>query len=240
MRFTAFELAAAWGDPLARLAQIAPRLIDTDVALLPEQALSGYVSPTGDFDCTRFAEPLDGPVGTACAALARERSFHLVAPLVLREGTAIFNAMACWGPDGAPVFVYRKRHPWFPETWATPGPSPAPVVAIGGVRVTIAICYDVHFLDDASGRTPASSAAEGQCGGIDLAPADVLLFPSAWVEEEDSRPQLLSALARQFGLHIANANWAPGVVRIPGQGGSAVFGPRGEVIARGSRIDVEV
>jgi hypothetical protein len=30
------------------------------------------------------------------------------------------------------------------------------------------------------------------------------------------------------------------VVRIPGQGGSAIYGPRGEVIARGSRIDVEV
>jgi len=231
VRFTAFELAAAWGDPLARLAQIAPRLIDTDVALLPEQALSGYVSPTGDFDCTRFAEPLDGPVGTACAALARERSFHLVAPLVLREGTAIFNAMACWGPDGAPVFVYRKRHPWFPETWATPGPSPAPVVAIGGVRVTIAICYDVHFLDDASGRTPASSAAEGQCGGIDLAPADVLLFPSAWVEEPDGRRARLQELARHHGVAVVNANWAAGVVRVPGQGGSCVVRADGTLAA---------
>lgn len=220
MRITAFELEAAWGDPLARLTQIAPRLVDTDLALLPEQALSGYVSPAGDFDCARFAEPLDGPVGTACARLARERSFHLVAPLVLREGAAIYNAMACWGSDGAPVFVYRKRHPWIPEAWATPGPSPAPVVDLG-VRVTIAICYDVHFL------------------GRELAPADVLLFPSAWVEEEDTRHARLSLIAQRRGLAIANANWAPGVVRVPGQGGSCVVRADGSVSV-GARIDLEV
>lgn len=220
MRFTAFELAAASGDPLARLAEIAPRLIDTDLALLPEQALSGYVSPDGDFDCTRFAEPLDGPVGRACAALAKERSFHLVAPLVLREEHAIYNAMACWGPDGATTFVYRKRHPWIPEEWATPGPSPAPVVTIGAARVTIAICYDVHFL------------------GRELAPADVLLFPSAWVEEPDLRAARLQLIAQRAGIAIVNANWAAGVVRVPGQGGSCVVRADGTVTV-GTRVDLD-
>jgi 5-aminopentanamidase len=221
MRVTAFELAAAWGDPLARLAQIAPRLVDTDLALLPEQALSGYVSPDGDFDCARFAEPLDGPVGTACAQLARRRAFHLVAPLVLREGDAIYNAMACWGPDGAPVFVYRKRHPWFPELWATPGPSPAPVVELRGARVTIAICYDMHFLDD------------------ELAPADLLLFPSAWVEDPDERAARLQLVAQRHGVAIANANWGSGVVRVAGQGKSCVVRADGTVTV-GTRVDLDV
>ena len=227
MRLTILELAARWGEAPAVLDEVDARIAEgpaTDLVLLPEAALHGYVSPTGDFDLARFAEPLDGPTAQRCAEIARARGVHLVAPLVLREGAALYNAIVGFAPE--PVFVYRKRHPWFPETWATPGSEAPPLVELGGRTVTAAICFDVHFL--------AEDAAK------QLAAADVLLFPSAWVEEVDSRPQLLAALARRFGVTIANANWAPGVVRIAGQGGSAVYNPRGEVIARGSRIDVEV
>lgn len=232
MRLTILELAARWGDAGGVLDEVDARLAagpPSDLVVLPEAALHGYVSPEGDFDLARFAEPLDGSTGARCAAIAKAHGVHLVAPLVLREGAALYNAIACFDPAGAPVFVYRKRHPWFPETWATPGGEPPPVVEIAGRTITCAICFDVHFL--------ATDAAR------ELAAADVLVFPSAWVEEVDSRPQLLSALARQFGVHVANANWAPGVVRIPGQGGSCVIGPRGEVIARaveGGRIDALV
>jgi predicted amidohydrolase len=230
VRLTLLELAARWGTSGAVLDEVDAQIAEgpaTDLVLLPEAALHGYVSPQGDFDVARFAEPLDGPTAQRCAAIARKRGVHLVAPLVLREGAALYNAIVGFGPE--PVFVYRKRHPWFPETWATPGPDAPPLVEIAGRKVTTAICFDVHFLAE-------DAAAQ-------LAAADVLLFPSAWVEEIDSRPQLLSALARQFGVTIANANWGPGVVRIAGQGGSVVYNPRGETIARSgrrARIDVEV
>jgi predicted amidohydrolase len=229
VRLTVLELPARWAESRRVLDEVDARIAAgpaTDLVLLPEAALHGYVSPDGDFDLTRFGEPLDGPTATRCAQIARAHATHLVAPLVLREDSALYNAVACFGPDGAPVFVYRKRHPWFPETWATPGPDAPPVVDIAGRRITTAICFDVHFLAD-------DAAAQ-------LAAADVLLFPSAWVEEVDSRPEMLPALARQFSITIANANWGPGIPRIPGQGGSAVYSPRGDVIARGSRIDVDV
>jgi predicted amidohydrolase len=232
MRLTILELAATWGEAPRVLDEVEARLAGgaaTDLVVLPEAALHGYVSRRGDFDLTRFAEPIEGPTAARCAAIARARAIHLVAPLVLREGEAIYNAMACFAPDGAPAFVYRKRHPWFPERWATPGPTAPPVVTIAGQRVTIAVCYDVHFLAD-------DAAAE-------LTDADVLLFPSAWVEQPDSRPQLLGELARAFGVTIANANWAPGVVRIPGQGGSCVVAPDGHLRARAptaGRIDVAI
>lgn len=232
MRLTILELPARWDDEVAVLDEVSARIKAgpaTDLVLLPEAAVHGYVSPEGDFDLARFAAPLgDGPA-FACAAIALQHRVHLVAPLVLREGDALYNAIACFDPDGGVQFVYRKRHPWFPETWATPGPDAPPVVEIAGRTVTAAICFDVHFLAD--------DAAE------QLAAADVLLFPSAWVDEGDSRPPLLSALARRFELHVANANWAPGVVRIPGQGGSCIYGPRGELVARATeagRIDVEI
>lgn len=232
MRLTILELAARWADAGGVLDEVDARLAAgpaSDLVVLPEAALHGYVSPDGDFDLARFGEPLDGPTGTRCAAIARARGIHLVAPLVLREAAALYNAIACFDPAGAPVFVYRKRHPWFPEEWATPGPDAPPVVEIAGRRVTAAICFDVHFLaEDAAAQLEA---------------ADVLVFPSAWVEEVDSRPVLLAGLAKKFGLYVANANWASGVVRLPGQGGSCVVGPRGEVIARApqaGRLDVDL
>lgn len=231
MRVTVLELPASYGAPRRVLDEVDARLAagpPTDLVLLPEAALHGYVSPRGDFDLARFAEPLDGPTARACAALARRRGVHLVSPLVLREGDHRYNAMIGLSPAGEVELVYRKRHPWFPETWATPGPSAPPVLAVDGVAVTIAICFDLHFL-------PEDAAAQ-------LAAADLLLFPSAWVEEPDTRAAHLSALAREFGLHIANANWSPGVVRVPGQGRSCVVAPDGAVTtaAPAGRLDVEL
>lgn len=231
MRVTVLELAASYGEPARVLAEIDERLAAgpaTDLVVIPEAALHGYVSPERDFDLTRFAEPIGGPTASATAALAAKHGVYLTGSLVLREGEALFNAMTCFGPRGEPVFVYRKRHPWYPETWATAGSEPPPVVAIAGILVTVAVCFDLHFIAD--------DAAQG------LAAADVLVFPSAWVERPDTRADKLAVLARQFDLEIANANWAPGVVRVPGQGGSCHVAADGRVTVAppGGRLDFEV
>lgn len=232
MRLTVLELAAHWGEAARVLDDIEARLAAgpaTDLVLLPEAALHGYISPAGDADLARFAEPIEGPTARRCAAIAAAHGVHLVAPLVLREDDALYNAMACFDPRGELAFTYRKRHPWLPEQWARPGREPPPLVEVHGVVVTIAICYDVHFLADDAAR--------------ELEAAQLLLFPSAWVEEPDTRAALLARLARRFTLHVANANWAPGAVRLPGQGGSCCVGPDGAILARaelGGRIDLEL
>jgi predicted amidohydrolase len=229
---TVLELAATWGEPARVLDDIDARLAAgpaTDLVVLPEASIHGYVSPERDFDLAPFAEPIDGPTARRCAAIATLRRVHLVAPLVLRDGDAIYNAMACFDPRGDLAFVYRKRHPWIPETWATPGPSPPPVFELAGHTLTIAVCYDLHFLAEDAAR--------------ELEAADLLVFPSAWVERPDSRPARLAALARRFGLHVANANWAAGAVRVPGQGGSCIIGPDGTLLVRAApagRIDFEL
>lgn len=233
LRVTVLELPATWGEPALALAR-AEALIATgppsDLVLLPEQSLTGYVSPLGDFDLARFAEPLDGPTAAALAAVARRRKLHLVAPLVLAEDGAIHNAALGFGPDGTLLFVYRKRHPWLPERWATPGTGPPPLVTIGGVVVTLCVCYDVHFV-------ASESAAL-------LAAADLLLFPSAWVDEHATRVPILRALARRHGVAVANANWGPGVVRLPGQGQSIVIDRDGATLASvtraGARADAVI
>ena len=225
MRITLLELPASWGDPAGVLAHVDAELSrggEADLVLLPEASLTGYVSEAGDFDLSRFAERADGATARALSDLARRHRVNLVAPLVLAgDGGTIFNAMAAFDRDGKPIFTYRKRHPWFPETWATPGPEPAPVVEIDDLRVTIATCYDVHFLEE-----DAAAA---------LDEADLLLFPSAWVEHPDSRPAMLRELAQRHRIAVANANWAPGVVAIAGQGSSSILDASGAVLARARR-----
>lgn len=218
---TLLELPSVWGAPRAALAAVESALDRgpaADLVLLPEASLTGYVSGEGDFDLSRFAEPIDGTMATALATVARRLGIYLVAPLVLQEAGHCFNAMVAFGRRGELLFAYRKRHPWIPETWASPGPLPPPTVVIEGVKVTVAVCYDIHFLEEESSDV--------------LEAADLLLFPSAWVEERDSRSLILAGIARRHRVAIANANWAAGAVRVPGQGSSAIFDARGRVVAR--------
>ncbi len=219
MNVAVVESPARWGSPAAALAEVDALLagIDATIVLLPEMSLTGYVSPRGEFDLARFAEPLDGPTARGLAALAARHQVHLFGPIVEEDGERRFNTTVGFAPGGARILHYRKRHPWIPETWATPGDLPYPVVEIDGARVTIATCYDVHFLADEAAAL--------------LDAADLLLFPSAWVDRHDTRPEVLRALATEHRIAVANANWGPGVVRLPGQGGSRIVDATGRELA---------
>lgn len=223
MRIAVLELPAVWNGKAEALARVETMLAagpETDLVLLPEAALTGFVSPDGDFDLAPFAEPPDGPSAQRFAALARRHRTHLVGPLIVAEGGAAYNALAVFGRDGDVLAWYRKRHPWYPETWASPGSDPHPVLAIDGHAVSLAICFDVHFL----------AAEEAEL----LTRIDLLLFASAWVEDrpgDRSLEPILDGLSVRFDLAIANANWGPGVVQVAGQGGSSIRARGGRVVA---------
>jgi 5-aminopentanamidase len=246
LRVSVLELPARWADADEALDDVDALLshphAPTDLAILPEMSLAGYVSPEGEFDLSRFAEPITGSTVQRAAELARRHRAHLVVPLVLAEDDRLYNAAVVVGPRGDVVATYRKRHPWFPEQWATRGEQPSPLFEIGGLRVTIAICYDGHFLADDTADI--------------LARADLLIFMSAWVDEEDldksrrsrslgvggvsplveaepqdSRMPLLRDLSRRFGISIANANWGPGTILVPGQGGSCILDGEARLLA---------
>ena len=223
MRVAALELPARFYRVAENLELVGSLLArgSCDLALMPEASLTGYVSPERDFDLTRFAEPRDGPTAHALAELAKKHGTHLVGPLIEREGDRVYNAMIGFDRKGREFIHYRKRHPWYPETWATPGDGPHPVVIALGVRVTIAICFDIQFASE-------------------LPAADLLLFPSAWVDDRaaDSRAEILS----KVGMAVVNANWGVGEPRVPGQGGSRILDGTGGLhvmAASAGRIDAD-
>jgi 5-aminopentanamidase len=236
MRICALEVPARFGDPRGRLAELRAVLAQgepADLVLLPECALTGYVSPELRFDLRPFAEPLDGPTTAAYRALARTHGTHLAGPLIEASEGAFFNSFVVVDPRGELVGHYRKRHPWIPETWAARGNLPYPALEVAGLRLTLAICYDVHFLVREARHT--------------LAAADVLLFPSAWVDDDatDLRAHLFQTLVDRFGLTVVNANWGEGEPRLPGQGRSRIVGPDGATEAprlpgRISRVTADV
>jgi predicted amidohydrolase len=225
VRYAAIELPARHGDPSAQL-----RLLDgalaslagagPTLAVLPELALTGYVSARGDFDLARFAEAADGPLLARVAALAVAHRVAVLASWVERDGARLFNSCALLDESGVTRLHYRKRHPWFPERWATPGDLGTPTVSLHGMRVAVAVCFDVHFVSDDAGEV--------------LDAVDALLFPSAWVDDDahDHRAELLPALAARHGCAVVNANWGRGAPPVPGQGASRIVGADGATIAR--------
>jgi predicted amidohydrolase len=231
---TVLEVPARYGAVDAQLGWIREALdakAPGDVVVLPEAAITGYVSPTLDFDLSRFAEPLEGRQLDGLRALAHDFETTVIGPIIERDGDRCFNSQLVVAPSGELRAHYRKRHPWYPETWATPGDRPWPQFELDGLRCTLAVCFDVHFL--------AEGAAEV------LADADVLFFCSAWVDDaQDSRPSHLSPLAQRFSVQVVNANWGLGVPRVPGQGGSLVLNAEGAIVARALprdfRLDVRL
>ena len=225
MRVVAVELPARHGDAGAQLRALDRALGALDpgpptLAVLPELALTGYVSPRGDFDVSRFAEGLDGPLIARAASIAVAHRVALLTSFVERDGERCFNSVVLLDERGVPALHYRKRHPWFPETWATPGDLGTPVATLYDRRITVAVCFDVHFVSAEAGAA--------------LDAVDAVLFPSAWVDddERDLRGELLPALAARHGCAVVNANWGDGSPAVLGQGGSRIVRGDGVTIAR--------
>jgi 5-aminopentanamidase len=225
MRVAAIELRARHGDPAAQLLALDGALAslprgEPTLAVLPELALTGYVSPRGEWDQSRFAEAIDGPLIRGVAALAAARGVAVLASWVERAGDRCFNSAALIDDRGETALHYRKRHPWIPERWATPGDLGTPVGTLFGRRVAVAVCFDVHFISADAGAV--------------LDSVDALLFPSAWVDDDlrDHRGDLLPSLAARHGCAVVNANWGHGAPSVPGQGASRIVLGDGSTVAR--------
>ncbi|MBZ4318039.1 carbon-nitrogen hydrolase family protein [Streptomyces huiliensis] len=190
----------------------------------PELAVTGYELAAVTADPGRLAlEPGDprlGPLRAACRETGTAAVVNCAGtPREAGAGPTI--SAFVYGPDGAPVTRYDKRHVTEKETAAgfAAGTEDGGRFVLDGVRIGLAICYDVDFPD-----ISARAAADG-CALL----VATSLYGSDGGREE--RERLFPALARDHGLHVLLANHVGPAGDYVGCGGSGVWGPDGGLLA---------
>lgn len=190
----------------------------------PEMALTGYlIEPAA---LAARAEPADGPLAQAVAALAQRHRIGIVYgwPERHADGDKLYNAVQAIGPDGRRLAVHRKVHLFGAADRArfTAGEAVAAPFEWGGWRIGLLICFDVE--------QPAAVRALARQG------ARLILAPTANMLPYDDAPRLtVPRLAAEYGVAIAYANacGAEGGTRYGGL--SRLVSPTGAVLASAGR-----
>lgn len=149
----ACQLAVADLDVEANLATVAERVAGlperVDLAVFPEQALTGFVADERIHDAAIEA---DGPVVDRIRALAADQGVDLLVGAVTRTGDSYHNAALYVDPDGS-VTRYHKRHLWAGER-AVLDPGEDHVVVDTPLGSTgIVTCYDLNFVAESAALT---------------------------------------------------------------------------------------
>ena len=194
------------------------------LVVLPEMATTGYCWQSRH-EIAPFVEPIPGPTTIQFQQLAeRYQSYVAVAlPEVDPRTQVYYNSMALIGPatpdapDGL-VGVYRKIHSYISEPrWARDGDLGMPVWDTPLGRLSGLICMDVMYFESA--RIPA------------LHGADVLLFPTNWVDDDPHSSSWWMARAFENGVYLIAANRYGNERGVQFSGGSCILNPDGCVQA---------
>lgn len=189
----------------------------SDLLLLPELFATGYNIGT---QIEERAEPADGPIAQAIAALAKMYGVAIHYGYPELDGDRIFNAAQCFGPDGTRLGAHRKLviPPGFERDHFTAGQQ-CQLFIYCDIRIATLICYDAEF-PEAARRV----AADG---------AELILVPTAlgaqwaWVAQ-----RMIPTRAYENGVFLAYANSA-GVERgLDFLGQSFIAAPDGQEISR--------
>jgi deaminated glutathione amidase len=169
-----------------------------DLAVFPEATLVRFGS-----DLRAAAEPLDGPFCSGLAAAAKDTGVGLVAGVFepAPDGR-VYNTAVAFDGAGELVASYRKLHLFDAfghreSDEVAPGSVPV-VCTLAGVRVGLAICYDVRFPE-----LFRSLAVGG---------AELIVLPAAWAAglfKEEHWVTLVRARA------IENTVWLAAVCQVP-------------------------
>jgi predicted amidohydrolase len=182
---------------LARIGKAADA--GAELIVLPELCNSGYVFKTRDEAFALAETILGGPTVDAWAAIARDRSLHIVAGISERAGAKLYNSAVLIGPEGH-VGTFRKVHLWNEENlYFEPGNLGFPVFTTPIGRIGMAICYDGWFPE-----SYCLCALQG---------ADIVCVPTNWVPIPGQDPKreamaniLCMAAAHSNSLFIAAAD----------------------------------
>ena len=183
--------------------------------VLPEMATTGYCWESRA-EIAPQVEPIPGPTTDSFQRLASDYGCYIAVSLPEVDPTTdvYYNSMALIGPEGI-VGTYRKIHSYISEPrWARDGDLGMPVWETPLGRLSGLICMDATFFE--AGRIPA------------LHGADVLLFPTNWLDEK-CPSSCWMARAFENGVYFISAN-RYGLERgVQFSGGSCIINPDGSI-----------
>jgi predicted amidohydrolase len=186
------------------------------VLVLPEVWLPGYNLP----DIPARALTLDSAPMHRLSVAAKASGTALVVGYAERDGDAVYNSAACFGPDGAIVANYRKAQLYGPRERAIYQPGSAfATFSLAGENAAILICYDVEFAPHI--KTLADRGVT------------VLLVPTANMAPfTHVARHTVPAMAANHAVTIVYANYCGQEGDLDYVGLSLIAGPHGEILAQ--------
>lgn len=197
------------------------------IVLLPELFSVPFVPAVpGDAGYLRYAESLDGPSNRMVAAKSAEHGITVISSIFEASGVpGVFHNTASTFVAGERVLDYRKSHlplsNAFPEKYYfRPGELPPSVVQTPEAALSTVICYERHFPELV--RTAAVAGAEL----VAIPVASATAYSRTIYDIE------LRAHAVFNCLYVMAANRIGDEGDKPYFGGSGIFGPDGQDVAR--------
>lgn len=191
-----------------------------DIIITPEYFM---YNPSGDppEKIYESSEDSDGEFLNHLREIAKKKNANILATLFTKAiKPKAYNEAVLVSKKGEILLKYKKTHlfdayGYRESDFLIAGNEPSPIVEIEGVKVSVAICYDIRFPE--LFRTYALQGAE------------LVLVPSGWYRG-DMKEEILHFLGRarahENTIFLAIANQYGKEFT----GRSAVFGPLGEVI----------
>jgi len=192
---------------------------DADLYVFGEMSLTGYMCREDVFS---LAEGRDGESIRALQEISREKDAAIIfgMPFTEREGIVYNAAVLVNGDD---VGVYRKNYlanfgPFEEKFYFKEG-SEAPVFRAKGINIGICICYDVFFPE--LSKTMALKGAD----------MIVCISASPTISREHFE-RVLPARATENTVYMAYCNLVGEQDGLTFWGGSQIYSPRGDMMAR--------
>jgi len=216
----------AWEDPATNFAHLAPMIADAvgrgaELVVLTEMFSTGFSMHT-----ERTAEPPDGASVRFLQEQAHAHGSALCASIaeLTPEDPRPFNQLVVALSDGT-TYRYAKRHPFSygreHEHFASGNDTLT--VAIGEVRCTFFVCYDLRFADDfwtAAGDT------------------DCYVVPANWpASRRDHWSTLLRARAIENQAYVVGVNRVGRGGKLEYSGDSIIVDPFGENCAEAGNAE---
>jgi 5-aminopentanamidase len=200
----------------AEAALTAAAALGAAALVLPEVWLPGYNQPDM---ASRALVRTSAPLGRL-ASTAGRCGTALVVGYAERDGGTVYNAAACFGPDGGLLANYRKVQLYGPRERAIYAPGAAySVFSLGKEKAAILICYDIEFAQHVKALADL---------GVTL-----ILVPTANMQPFTHVVRhTVAAMAANHGVTIVYANYCGTEGDLTYVGGSLIAGPHGEVLVQ--------